>query len=226
MALVQRERTGVGQYIEVGQRNLLVGLIGEAIVAEQLGQEPIRRGNRSRVIAPQGAYACRRDDGVDEADAWLALSVVTDGQWSSLCQTIGRPELADQYPDVVSRQAAHDAIDEAITAWTQTVDARTAADTLQAAGIPASPVLTPAGLRDDPQLTARGFLRTVKHPTMGDMNLTAPTWHIRGIDRELIAAPGLGEHNHYVLKEFLDYSDEQIAELEAAGVIATRPRGV
>jgi crotonobetainyl-CoA:carnitine CoA-transferase CaiB-like acyl-CoA transferase len=61
---------------------------------------------------------------------------------------------------------------------------------------------------------------------MGDMNLTAPTWHIRGIDRELIAAPGLGEHNHYVLKEFLDYSDEQIAELEAAGVIATRPRGV
>ena len=54
MALVQRERTGVGQLIEVGQRNLLMACIGDGLVAHQLGYGTERTGNRSQLIAPQG----------------------------------------------------------------------------------------------------------------------------------------------------------------------------
>ena len=227
LALVHRERTGRGQYIEAGQRNILIGMVGDAIVAHQLGQEPLRIGNRSRLIAPQGVYPSQGEDGTPagEADSWLAISVVTDAQWTRLCDVIGRPDIvtADHYADVLARRAAHDEIDEIISGWTAGHTARQAADALQRAGVPASPVLTADQLRDDPQLTARDFLRSVPHRTLGQVTVTSPTWRFRGVEPVVTAAPALGEHNAEVLREILHISDERIDELTAAGVIGSSP---
>ncbi|MCW2539357.1 MAG: CoA transferase [Frankiales bacterium] len=228
MALVQRERTGVGQYIEASQRNMLIGLVGDGVVAHQFGNEPHRIGNRSRIIAPQGVYPCAGDDGAsaDEADSWVAVSIVSDEQWVSLCQTIDRKDLIEsgRYADVVARRAAHDEIDEIISGWTRERSSRAAADALQSVGIPSSPVLTPTGIRDDPQLGSRDFFRPVQHPELGEMSITAPTWHFHGVSRELEAAPRLGEHNRYVLTSLLDYTDDEVDELESSGIVASRPR--
>jgi crotonobetainyl-CoA:carnitine CoA-transferase CaiB-like acyl-CoA transferase len=227
MALVHRERTGVGQRINGSQRNMLLGFIGDAIIAHQLGHRTTRTGNRSRLVAPQGAYPSLGEDGstADAADSWVAISVVTDAHWVALCRTIARTDLLNdgRYSGVESRHAAHDELDRLIAQWTAGRTARAAADALQAAGVPASPVLTPDGLRDDPHLMSREFLRTVPHSTMKPMKLTAPTWHFRGLDRQLRAAPKLGEHNHLILSELLGYSDSEISELEIAGVIGSRP---
>jgi crotonobetainyl-CoA:carnitine CoA-transferase CaiB-like acyl-CoA transferase len=227
MARVARERSGVGERIEVSQRNLLMSFIGDALVGHQLGHRAERSGNRSPYAAPQGVYPSLGADGTPaaRADSWVALSVTSDAQWLALLKTMRRPELANdpRWADVPARLAAHDELDHEISAWTSTLTSPDAAEQLQRAGVPAAPVLTPAELRDDPHLTARGFLRTVAHATMAPMKLTAPAWHFQGLDTELRAAPRLGEHNQVILRNRLGLSEQRIAELEAAGVIATSP---
>lgn len=217
MALYQRQRTGLGQRIEAGQRNLLIGLVGDALVAHQLGAPPERIGNRSAEFAPQGVYPSAGDD------EWIAISADSDRAWTALGSAIGFPDDPD-LATVDGRRRRHDDLDAAIAAWTGARGAREAADELQAAGVPASPVLSPAAVRDDPQLNARGFFRPVEHPQLGTMTLTAPGWHFEGLPEPMHRAPFLGEHNHEVLSKLLSYADDEIAELEEAGVIATRPR--
>ncbi|HEY4422218.1 MAG TPA: CoA transferase [Pseudonocardia sp.] len=218
-ALFQRERTGVGTFVEAGQRNLLMGFVGDAIVAHQLGASLARNGNRSPSFAPQGVYPCAG------ADSWVALTVACDEQWPVLCDVLGRRDLAAD-PELAclpGRQAAHDRLDAEIGAWTRQHTNREVAQAMQARGIAASAVLGPRELADDPHLTAREFFREVRHPDLGTMRLTTPTWRFDEVEVGLAHAPSLGQHNRYVLREVLGYDDETVAELEAAGVVATRP---
>jgi crotonobetainyl-CoA:carnitine CoA-transferase CaiB-like acyl-CoA transferase len=233
MALVQREKTGVGCAIEVGQRNLLVVLVGDAVVAHQLGVEQPRIGNRSVSAAPQGVYPCvaETDETVKSgapAGSWLALSVTSDEQWSALCTVLDRADLAasGRFDSAHDRRAGADEIDAAITRWTSGQLATAAADRLQAAGVPASPVRTPVTLLRDAQLQARDFFTTVPHPDLGSVTVTSPTWHFHDVTTDkLRTAPRLGEHNRHVLTEVLGYSDADVDRLEADAVLADRPLG-
>lgn len=232
MALVQRERTGEGQFIEVSQRNLLIGMIGDALVAHQLGAELTRTGNRSSEYAPQGVYQCQpatavaSDAGEEPSPTWLAVSVVTDRHWEQLCAAIERSDLGEDasLASVQGRMSAHDRLDEAIGAWASNFTSRDAANKLQAVGIPAAPVLSPAELRDDPNLQARQFLRTLPHPEYGEIRVTKPIWEFEGCDLGVRTAPSFGEHNREVLAKILGYKDEDIDALEREGIIADRPK--
>src|SRR6202012_3788889 len=94
LALLQRERTGAGQYVEVSQRNLLLGMIGDALLAYQIGAPLSRSGNRSAAYAPQGVYPAASppaaDGSAERAPGWVTVSVVTDDQWRALCQAMAR----------------------------------------------------------------------------------------------------------------------------------------
>jgi len=248
LALLQRERTGVGQYVEVSQRNLLLGMIGDALVAHQIGSPPARNGNRSPAYAPQGVYPAapaRNATGSASASGstgtggspgpggseppvpgWLAVSVVTDDQWRALCQTMARDDLAadEQLATVVGRMREHDRLDAAIAGWTSGRTADDAARQLQAAGVPAAPVRAPADLPGDANLVARDFFRTLPHPEYGEIRITAPVWRFDGHRLGVRTAPKFGEHNREVLAQVLGYSAGTIDALERDGVLADRPR--
>jgi crotonobetainyl-CoA:carnitine CoA-transferase CaiB-like acyl-CoA transferase len=239
LALLQRERTGVGQWVEVSQRNLLLGMIGDALVADQIGAPPARNGNRSSAYAPQGVYpaaaqaASGPDAGPPDAGGaaepvpgWVTISVVTDGQWQALCQAMSAADLAGdpELATVTGRMRAHARIDEAIAGWTRELSADEVARRLQDAGIPAAPVRAPADLPQDPNLTARDFFRTLPHPEYGEIRVTAPVWHFDGQHLGVRTAPKFGEHNREVLARVLGYSDDTIDALERDGVLADRPR--
>src|SRR3972149_6386138 len=67
LALWDRRRSGRGQYVEVAQRENLINMIGEQVVAYSMtGREPPRRGNRDSSMAPHGCYPCRGDAGAAE----------------------------------------------------------------------------------------------------------------------------------------------------------------
>lgn len=229
LALLLRERTGVGQYVEVSQRNLLLQMIGDALVAHQLGSPLARNGSRSAVYAPQGAYPTEpsRPPGPREPEpGWVAVSVVTDDHWQALCRIMARDDLAadEELVTVVGRMRAHDRIDQAITAWTKGRTAAAAASQLQAGGVPAAPVMAPADLSDDANLLARDFFRTLPHPEYGEIRVTAPVWRFEGCELGVRTAPGFGEHNREVLAEILGYATEDIDALERGGVLADRPK--
>jgi crotonobetainyl-CoA:carnitine CoA-transferase CaiB-like acyl-CoA transferase len=98
---------------------------------------------------------------------------------------------------------------------------------LQSHGVPAGPVTTPAEIIIEPHLEARGFWDTVHHPETGVYRQASTPWQLsRSPRRTTSPAPGLGEHNSYVLGELLGLSAQEIAALEAKGIVGTQPIGI
>lgn len=219
-ALAYRRRTGEGQEIDLSMHEGIVHLLGDIVLsAAHAGHAPERYGNRDPRIAPQGNYPCA---GRDE---WLAISVVTDGQWRALRDLLDDPALGKPaFERLEGRRQHHDEIDAAISAWTREREKDVAAQELQDRGIPAGPVRRPADFPLDPQLAQRGALQEVQHaaPLMDKMShphLTSP-WRVAGYARARLSDPkGEGSDNAGVLKAWLSLSKRDVARMEARGVL-------
>ena len=221
LALWDRRRSGRGQFIEVAQRENLINMIGEQVVAYSMTErEPPRRANRHTSMAPHGCYPCLGDD------QWLTLACEDDAQFAALCRVMGRPELAadERFADVVSRYRNQDALDGEIAAWMRERSKEEAAEALQAAGVPASPVLSAPEVFEDAHLRARGFYESVSHAVAGTWDVEGPHWRFSESPAHVrLPAPAFGEHNGYVFGELLGLSEEEIAALEAEGVTGSAP---
>ena len=188
-----------------------------------------RDGNRSPLAAPQGLYPCA--GGQPGAEKWLALSVATtDAQWRALCSALGDPEWAldSALETRAGRREAHDAIDERLRDWTRKRERAELVAELRALGIPASEVADPCRLLEtNPQLQARGYFEAPEHPVVGAMPLPSLPFRYASIERWLrTPAPTMGQHNEPVLCGILGLSPDELRELEAEGVIGTRPEGL
>jgi crotonobetainyl-CoA:carnitine CoA-transferase CaiB-like acyl-CoA transferase len=221
LALWDRRRTGRGQYIELAQRENMISVIGEFVVAFSLnGREPPRRGNRHTSMAPHGCYPCAGED------HWLTIACENDAQFAALCSAVGRPELAkdDRFADVVSRYRNQDALDEIVAGWSRERMTGAAAEALQAAGVPAMPVVSVPEVMDDDHLRARDFFELVSHAIADAWEIEGPHWRMSEAPAHLrLPAPAFGEHNRYVFGELLGLSAEEIAALEAEGITGSTP---
>ncbi|MEE8338012.1 MAG: CoA transferase [Dehalococcoidia bacterium] len=221
-ALIARERSGEGQYIDMALQESGASFQVEALMDYQLnGRVAGPSNNRSPRIAPQGVY---RSVGTD---CWLAVGVEDDGQWRALCAVIDRPDLAGRFPDVAARQAAHDEIDVAIEAWSSAIDHNDGTRLLQAAGVAAGPVLAAWEIVADPHLYERDYFVDVVHPEVGHHRWVGYPWKLsRTPGRITRPAPLFAEHNDEVLTEVLGLSESELAELRAQQVIADEPDAV
>ena len=220
-ALLHRRWTGRGQHVEVAQWEAFLLYVGEMFVEYSMtGAPPARRGNGHSSMAPHGAYRCAGDD------SWVTIAVGSDAEFVALCRVIGRQELADdaRFSDVVSRYRNRAELEEMVSAWTSERPHRDTAAELQAAGVPAMPVLTVPELVEDPHLGERGFFEDVTHREAGTWLMDGPAWrfgftppHVR------LPAPCFGEHNDYVFRELLGLSEDELAALEREGVVAREP---
>ncbi len=239
VALQRRERTGEGCYIVVPQRDGIVGLVGEYIVAEGVGEPiPTRIGNRDLQFAPHNVYRTHDTEprprlGLgeelmgEEVDTWLAIAVDSDAAWDGLRSVLNDTRLDDvAYASAEGRRAGQEAIDAVIAEWARDRDPDEAAEALQAAGVAASQVLTPLDLTSDAHLEARGAFTTYDHSVTGVQRTTLPAWRFaRRPATHVGAAPAFGEHNTEVLTELAGYSPEEVKEMAAAGLTATAPVG-
>jgi crotonobetainyl-CoA:carnitine CoA-transferase CaiB-like acyl-CoA transferase len=224
MAALRRcRRTGMGTFVDLSQREVTASMLGEYVVDYALsGRVPGPMGNRHPLRVPQGVYACQGDD------MWLAISVGTEAEWQGLCQAIGQPQLAQdaRFATVLARRQHEADLDYILTAWTQTHEHYHAMHVLQAHGVPAGAVLTGGETLADPHLQGRNFWEVVEHPEAGTYQQFTPPWRLsKSPPRPTTPAPGLGEHNHYVLGHLLGLTEQDIAGLEASGIIGTRPTG-
>lgn len=222
-ALRQRRQTGHGTFIDLAQREVTAVMLGEAVLDYSLtGRVAHPMGNRHALKTPQGVYPCQGDD------MWLAISVGSDLEWQTLCQAIDRPDLAQdgRFKTALSRQNHQDELDAVIAAWTQTQDHYQAMHRLQTSGVSAGAVLKGSETIADPHLQARQFWDEVDHPEVGVYRQVSTPWQLsRNPRRPAQPAPGLGEHNDYVLRELLGLSAQDVTALETRGIIGTRPVG-
>ena len=224
VALAERDRTGEGRHVEVPMVEAALNLAAEQVIEfTAYGKLLQRMGNRSPGAAPQGLYACRG------TEQWLALSVATEAQWAALKGVLGHPAWADDAAlrTPSGRVAAHDRIDAGLERWAAERALADAVDQLIRAGVPAAPVVDPRFTSEQPQMAARGFYEACTHPVAGTHPTPTVPFRFRSVERWLrLSAPMLGQHNHEILGGLLGLRDEDIAVLEANGVIGTRPKGI
>ncbi|MEX2032331.1 MAG: CoA transferase, partial [Dehalococcoidia bacterium] len=143
LALLQRESTGEGSHLVIAQRDNIISMVGEFMVAESAGLPYlVRAENRDADAVPHNVYRTRDDSGRWQADAlgqpiaeyhdtWVALSVTTDAEWEHLRTTVGNPRLdrAD-LATAAGRRAAEAEIDGVLAEWARTRDPLDIAETL------------------------------------------------------------------------------------------------
>lgn len=219
-ALEERERSGLGQFIDVALNEAGACHFLEMLLDYQAAGA-VRRpnGNRDERFAPQGAYRCAGDD------CWIGLSVQSDEEWPLLAAAIERPDLvADtELAALEVRRTRHDELDAAINAWTGQREQYEASWLLQRAGISAAPVLANWQVLADPHLFRRGFYVPIEHPVVGVYPFPSWPWRFsRTPARIARAAPRFAEHNRQILAE-LGLSAAQVERLYEAGVTSDAP---
>ena len=209
-AIDKRAGSGRGSHIDLSQFECSAAMIGPLLLSSAVnGKVPLRLGNRSDVVAPQGVYRCA---GTDD---WCAVSIENDQQWKALTEVLANDELTSdtRLNSVAGRMNHHDEIDREIQAWTQQHSNTEVARRLQAAGIPAERVRRIDQVIDEPssgtvfsRMEERriGSMLTTRLPfTLSPVSLPGPR-----------SAPRLGEHTADVLHQWLNLSREQFDELE------------
>ena len=210
-ALRERARTGKGMVVELSLHESGVTFSGPWLIAHQLGEtiEPI--GNRHPQMAPHGMFRCQGEDN------WIAVACIDNAEWQALAQLI--PDL-DGSLDLAARRACENEIEAAIATWTADITKGEAANRLQSAGVSAGPVYTTPDMLADEQIQARGFFVPLepKVPVPGN------PIKMDGIsDADWTPCDRLGGSNAEVLKEWLDWTDEQVQALAQDGVLADKP---
>lgn len=221
-ALVQRQRTGLGQRVEVAMQEAVINYCRISFARQLLtGHAAERWGNQSQLgmTAPSGIYPCT--PGGPNDYVFIYTSRAANHQWERLLDVIGRPDLRHdpRFANPVQRAAHADVIDEAISAWTRKYTKREAMERLGTAGVPAGATFDTLELTGDEHLNRREAIVTVDHPTRGRLKM--PGWPVK-MERSHVpvaAAPLLGQHNREVYEELLELTGEELARLREQGVI-------
>jgi crotonobetainyl-CoA:carnitine CoA-transferase CaiB-like acyl-CoA transferase len=219
-ALERRDRSGEGAHLDIALTESALPFMLESITYYQAtGALQPRGGNADPAYAPTGAYRCA---GTDD---WLAIAVRNDAQWQALCAAIGAD--ASAYPSNADRLAARDAIDALLAGWVQGQEQYECARRLQAAGVPAAPILHNWQLHSDPHLWARNAFIPIEHPDTGVLPYPGFPWQFSTTQPSVrMAAPRFAEGNDYVFGTLLGLDSDVIAALYAEGVTALEPEGL
>jgi crotonobetainyl-CoA:carnitine CoA-transferase CaiB-like acyl-CoA transferase len=220
--LVARERasgTGagagaVGQRIDVSLlQSTLAMLVNQAQAALVTGVAPVRRGNAHPSIVPYQSFAT--------ADGEIAVSVGSERQWARLGPAIGMPELAtdERFATNGDRVERREELTAILASVFAPEPSATWLDRLDAAGIPAGPILDIVAAFTTPQAQAIGSRVALDHPTLGSVDQVGIPFELSGTPASIrLPPPMLGEHSDEILAE-AGYDAAKVAELRRAGVV-------
>jgi crotonobetainyl-CoA:carnitine CoA-transferase CaiB-like acyl-CoA transferase len=211
-ALVHRQRTGEGQFIDLSSREVVVATSPHALLGHLLGiDDDLRIGNRHHSMCPHDVYLCQGED------QWIAIAVDTETEWADLCALLGRPDWPTTYPSATARSAARAVIDAAVAAWTRALPSTDAFRLLQRHGIAAAPSWTNQELAADPHLAARRVFVAVDHPLIGTQRVMRAPWLFAATDCSVRRhGPLLGQDNRLIVEDVLGAnmpSDEDVGNV-------------
>jgi crotonobetainyl-CoA:carnitine CoA-transferase CaiB-like acyl-CoA transferase len=214
-ALNARHNTGRGQHVEVSLFDSSLAMLANVASNHLISGKDARRfGNGHPNIVPYTAYAVR--------DGMIAVAVGNDAQFTKFSAVLGKPEWAGdpRYAKNPERIANREALDAMIIAVLREHDAQTWIDRLTAGGIPCGRINSVAQALAAPHTAAREMVRTVKHPTAGDVRMLGIPFRLHGTPASIRRPPPtLGQHTEQVLREELGLSDGRINELRAAKIV-------
>ncbi len=216
-ALYNREKTGIGQYIDISMVDALYHMHDmnvQAYTTSGGGFVPKRMGMHHALLCPCGVFKTPQ--------GWVFI-LVLDRQWANMAKSMDKPELIDDPRVATSADRAknRDDLNRIIQDWMLSFPSDEALfGALEEYRIPSGPVLSVVDTINHPYFKARNMVRTVPDPVLGQVTIPGfPLKFSAYPDLPDIQAPLLGEHSADVLREHLGYSVTQITELRQKGVL-------
>lgn len=215
-ALYHRDRTGQGQYLDLSMAEMVTTMIPEAMLEYFMnGRDPGPVGNRDDAMAPHGVYPVSGDD------QWIAVAISTDEEFRMLCGILAVPSLADdpKFARLADRLRNVEALDAEVAARTRNFTREDLVAKLRERQIAAGPVYNTQDLMQDKAFLASGMLEKLGHGEVGER--IVPTLPVRfsAIEPRYFGAPMIGEHTDEVLRELLEMSADEIAQLRDGKVL-------
>jgi crotonobetainyl-CoA:carnitine CoA-transferase CaiB-like acyl-CoA transferase len=214
-AIHARAATGKGQRVDTSLFEAgIVHTYWQSAIAFATGVAPAPLGTAHPLNAPYQAFRV--------ADGWITVGAANQANWLRLAEALEAPELArdPRFADNASRMANVKALEAALAPH---FARRAAADwlkRLEAAGVPAGPVLDINEMHRDAQTLARAMVVTVDHPTAGAVKTLGPPVKFSETPGAVVrAAPTFGQHSREILAEH-GFSPEEIERLIADGAVA------
>jgi crotonobetainyl-CoA:carnitine CoA-transferase CaiB-like acyl-CoA transferase len=214
-ALLQRERSGRGQRVEVAMLDVCVPAL-TGLIADQLQERKLKRlGNRHRNACPSDVYPAR--------DGEVLIFCLTEPHWRSLARLMGREELTNEprFKDHATRLANVDEVDRAVTGWTRGLGRDELIGTLTGQGVPCAPVRTIEELVADPEVARRGMLLDSEFPSRGAIKVAGSPIKMSQApqpERPWLRPPLLGEHTAEVLAS-IGIGAAELERLRGDGVV-------
>jgi crotonobetainyl-CoA:carnitine CoA-transferase CaiB-like acyl-CoA transferase len=220
-ALLSREKSGVGQYIDMALLDVQVAtLCNQSQNYLATGKPPGRYGNAHANIVPYQVFRASDQD--------FIIACGNDSQFVALCDAIGLADLPKdpRFTRNADRVANREMVIEILSRHFLTGRAQEWISRIHPRGVPIGAINSIAQALDEPQVKARNMLVTIPHPLKPDFVTVASPIKMSGTPVEYLRpAPMLGEHTDEVLKHRLGLNEDQLAQLKASGVIEQLGQG-
>jgi crotonobetainyl-CoA:carnitine CoA-transferase CaiB-like acyl-CoA transferase len=214
-AVVARAESGRGQRVDTSLFEAgIVHTYWQSAIALATGRSPGPMGSAHPLNAPYQAF--------ETADGWINVGAANQANWLRLLDVLEAPELAadPRFADNAARMADLPALVETLTPHFETHTTGEWLARLEAAGVPAGPVLSIAEMQRDPHTLAREMVTEVEHSRLGAVKTLGLPIKLSETPGEVVrGAPLYGEHTREVLAE-AGYTEAEIAALIAAGAVA------
>ena len=220
MALLAREKTGRGQYIDAALYECAFSFMEPWIPAyEKLGHVAARTGSRLPESTPNNLYPTA-------GGGFIHITAMSDAVFRRLAVAMDRPELTSEarFCTAIARSENHEDLDELIAEWTATLELGDLERILEKHNVPATRIFTMADIFRDPHYRERQAIVAAPDDDLGSVAMAA-------VVPRLSATPGrvvhsghrIGQDTREVLAHLLQYPEERIAALQSAGVIHCSP---
>jgi len=214
-ALLHRERSGKGQYIDCALLDTIVAFNANQIVSYFCsGRVPIRWGNAHPQVVPYEVFAT--------ADGHIILAVGNDAQFRRFCEVAGCPELAEEprFQTMPQRIVHRAELSPLIAEIMRTRAKHDWIEALEAANVPCGPINNMKEVFEDPQVLHRGLRVDIPHPLGGAAPVVASPMRLSATPVEYrLAPPTLGQHNDEIYLELLGKGAAELERLRSQGVI-------
>ena len=215
-ALHHRERTGEGQVVDSAIYEAVLNMM-ESLITEydHAGYIRERQGSILPNVAPSNVYPTKDEN-------LLLIAANQDTVFKRLTDAMERPDLAEdeKFSTHSARGANQVELDAIISEWTKTIDATLLEDMMSEYGIPSGKIYRAPEMLEDAHFKAREAIIKTQHPEFGELmmqnvapKLSATPGSIR------LPGPTLGQHNDEIYRNILNFDDDRLAALSAAGII-------
>ncbi len=214
VALLERERSGKGQWVHTSLLQAMIRLMDLQAARWLIGGEvPGQAGNYHPVGVPTGVYRCR--------DGSIIIQAASNRLYQRMCRALEAEELIEdpRFAHSADRRRRREELTEEIERRLARRDMADWQVRLNEAGVPAGPILDVKECFEDSQVRTLPVARGVEHPILGRLTLIGHGVNLERTPPSIrSAAPERGEHSDEILRE-LDYNDTEIEALREAGAV-------